>query len=48
MACRNWSYLWVEGGKQPALEESLGVGGFGYPALVALKPTDLKYSTMRR
>lgn len=45
---RNWSYLWVEGGKQSALEESLGVGGFGYPALVALKPTDLKYSTMRR
>eukprot|EP00883_Tetradesmus_obliquus_P011814 jgi/Sobl393_1/4620/SZX79247.1 len=44
---RNWSYLWVEGGKQPALEEALGVGGFGYPALVALKPADLKYSTMR-
>eukprot|EP00882_Tetradesmus_deserticola_P001203 GHRQ01001301.1.p1 GENE.GHRQ01001301.1~~GHRQ01001301.1.p1 ORF type:complete len:457 (+),score=199.58 GHRQ01001301.1:162-1532(+) len=44
---RNWSYLWVEGGKQPALEASLGVGGFGYPALVALKPADLKYSTMR-
>eukprot|EP00878_Enallax_costatus_P001518 GHUV01001669.1.p1 GENE.GHUV01001669.1~~GHUV01001669.1.p1 ORF type:complete len:459 (+),score=78.64 GHUV01001669.1:164-1540(+) len=44
---RNWSYLWAEGGKQTQLEESLGVGGFGYPALVALKPTDLKYSTMR-
>jgi len=44
---RKWSYLWVEGGKQKALEESLGVGGFGYPALVALKPADLKYSTMR-
>lgn len=40
--------MWAEGGKQAALEESLGVGGFGYPALVALKPTDLKYSTMRR
>lgn len=40
--------MWVEGGKQKALEESLGVGGFGYPALVALKPADLKYSTMRR
>jgi hypothetical protein len=24
------------------------VGGFGYPAMVALKPADLKYSTMRR
>jgi hypothetical protein len=40
--------MWVEGGKQKALEDSLGVGGFGYPALVALKPADLKYSTMRR
>jgi len=48
LRCRKWSYLWVEGGKQKALEESLGVGGFGYPALVALKPADLKYSTMRR
>ncbi len=48
MADRNWSYLWAEGGKQAALEESLGVGGFGYPALIALKPTDLKFSTMRR
>eukprot|EP00879_Flechtneria_rotunda_P008753 GHRR01009167.1.p1 GENE.GHRR01009167.1~~GHRR01009167.1.p1 ORF type:complete len:415 (+),score=150.40 GHRR01009167.1:625-1869(+) len=44
---RNWAYLWAEGGKQQALEESFGVGGFGYPALVALKPTDLKYTTMR-
>jgi protein disulfide-isomerase A6 len=46
--CRKWSYLWAEGGKQPELETSLGVGGFGYPAFVALKPTDNKFSTMRR
>lgn len=45
---RRWSFLWAEGGKQPGLEASLGVGGYGYPALVALKPSDLKYSTMRR
>eukprot|EP00775_Hariotina_reticulata_P009043 gene9043-9214_t len=44
---RKWSYLWAEGGKQPELEASLGVGGFGYPAFVALKPTDNKFSTMR-
>jgi hypothetical protein len=40
--------MWVEGGKQKALEESVGVGGFGYPSLVAVKPADLKFSTMRR
>ena len=45
---RPFGYLWAEGGKQPALEEALGVGGFGYPALVAFAPKDAKLSTMRR
>ena len=26
---RPFSWLWAEGGQQPALEASLGVGGFG-------------------
>lgn len=45
---RPFGYVWAEGGKQPAIEEALGVGGFGYPALVAYAPKDAKLSTMRR
>ncbi|CAN0914310.1 Protein disulfide-isomerase like 2-2 [Linum grandiflorum] len=30
------NYVWVAAGKQPNLEKSVGVGGYGYPALVAL------------
>ncbi|KAK4492825.1 hypothetical protein RD792_000150 [Penstemon davidsonii] len=29
-------YLWAAAGKQPDLEKHVGVGGYGYPALVAL------------
>lgn len=28
----------MEGGQQPELEANFGVGGFGYPALVAFNP----------
>ncbi|KAL3849020.1 hypothetical protein ACJIZ3_010902 [Penstemon smallii] len=31
-----YSYLWAAAGKQPDLEKHVGVGGYGYPALVAL------------
>ena len=34
----DFGYLWAEGGAQPALEAMVGVGGFGYPALVAVSP----------
>eukprot|EP00877_Chromochloris_zofingiensis_P007928 jgi/Chrzof1/3389/Cz12g23180.t1_PDI4 len=46
---RPWSFsvLWTEGGKQPDLESNFGIGGFGYPALVAFRPDDGKFSTMR-
>lgn len=37
----------VEGGKQGALEESVDVGGFGYPALVALNSRKGKYSPLK-
>ena len=43
---RPFSYLWVSANKQPKLEEFFGVGGFGYPALIAFKPKD-KYSVAR-
>merc|ERR1711881_437943 len=33
---RNWEWWWTEATAQPQLEELLGIGGFGYPALAAL------------
>ncbi|GMT31387.1 hypothetical protein PFISCL1PPCAC_22684, partial [Pristionchus fissidentatus] len=42
-----WGWIWVEGGKQGALEEALDVGGFGYPAMVALNSRKGKYSTLK-
>nr|PNR44101.1 hypothetical protein PHYPA_016484 [Physcomitrium patens] len=30
-------YVWSAAGKHPKLEKVVGVGGFGYPSLVALK-----------
>ncbi|KAK7091295.1 protein disulfide-isomerase A6 homolog [Littorina saxatilis] len=42
-----WGWLWAEAGSQPALEESIEVGGFGYPALAALNTRKMKYSLMR-
>ncbi|GLI71386.1 hypothetical protein VaNZ11_016579 [Volvox africanus] len=39
-----YSYLWIQGGLQDDLESNFGVGGFGYPALVAFNPADKKYT----
>ena len=33
-----WAWLWTESSKHPKLEEALNVGGFGYPAMVAVNP----------
>ncbi len=44
---RPFAWFWAQGGKQPALEESLGVGGYGYPALIALNPAKRKFSALR-
>lgn len=35
---RPFGYLWAAAGAQPRLEASFGVGGAGYPALVAFNP----------
>jgi len=43
----DFGYLWVEGGAQPALEAMLGVGGFGYPALVAVSPKKDMQATLK-
>lgn len=41
------SYIWAAAGKQPDLEKQLGVGGYGYPALVALNVKKGAYAPLR-
>jgi len=43
---RPFTYLWVEGYQQLNLESAFGVGGAGYPALVAVNNKKAKYSSM--
>lgn len=42
-----WSYIWMEAGVQPDIEEAFEIGGFGYPAMAVLNPRKLKYSVLR-
>ncbi|KAK4420561.1 protein disulfide isomerase-like 2-3 [Sesamum alatum] len=42
-----YSYLWAAAGKQPDLEKHVGVGGYGYPALVALNLKKKAYAPLR-
>lgn len=44
---RPFAWFWVQGGSQQDLESKLGVGGFGYPAFVALNSAKGKYATLR-
>ena len=39
--------MWIEGGTNLELEQSLEVGGFGYPALVAVNGRKGAYSALR-
>lgn len=41
-----WGWIWAEAGQQPEVEDAFGVGGFGYPAMVAVNSRKLKYSTL--
>ena len=43
---RPYSYLWAAGGQHSELEASVDVGGFGYPALVALSPKKDVYAPL--
>lgn len=38
--------MWAEAGEQPKFEDAFEVGGFGYPAMIAVNTRKLKYSTM--
>uniref|UniRef100_A0A0C9QN65 protein disulfide-isomerase n=1 Tax=Wollemia nobilis TaxID=56998 RepID=A0A0C9QN65_9CONI len=43
----SYSYVWAAAGKQPELEKAVGVGGYGYPALVALNVKKGVYAPLR-
>lgn len=40
-------WVWSEAAAQPELEDALGLGGFGYPAMAVFSPKKLKYSILR-
>ncbi|CAI5993835.1 unnamed protein product [Closterium sp. NIES-65] len=42
-----YKYVWAEAGAQPALEKALGVGGYGYPALIALNAKKQRFSPFK-
>lgn len=42
-----YSYVWTAAGKQPDLEKHVGVGGYGYPALVALNVKKGVYAPLK-
>ncbi|KAL5581771.1 hypothetical protein UlMin_014213 [Ulmus minor] len=42
-----YSYVWAAAGKQPDLEQRVGVGGYGYPALVALNVKKGVYAPLK-
>ncbi|XP_031105497.1 protein disulfide isomerase-like 2-3 [Ipomoea triloba] len=42
-----YSYVWAAAGKQPDLEKHVGVGGYGYPALVVLSVKNQVYAPLK-
>ncbi|KAM6915034.1 protein disulfide-isomerase A6 [Xenentodon cancila] len=42
-----WGWLWTEAGAQMELEASLGIGGFGYPAMAAINMRKMKFALLR-
>ncbi|KAL2082437.1 hypothetical protein ACEWY4_022255 [Coilia grayii] len=42
-----WGWLWAEAGAQMDLESSLGIGGFGYPAMAAINARKMKFALLR-
>lgn len=42
-----WGWIWAEAGAQANLEDALGMGGFGYPAMAAVNARKMKYATLR-
>lgn len=42
-----WGWLWAEAGAQLNLETSLGIGGFGYPAMAAINSRKMKFALLK-
>eukprot|EP00271_Cylindrocystis_brebissonii_P009387 TRINITY_DN241_c0_g1_i1.p1 TRINITY_DN241_c0_g1~~TRINITY_DN241_c0_g1_i1.p1 ORF type:complete len:455 (-),score=83.18 TRINITY_DN241_c0_g1_i1:550-1914(-) len=42
-----YSYVWTAASVQPELEQALGVGGYGYPALIALNVKKAVYAPFK-
>uniref|UniRef100_A0A8B9UZU1 Protein disulfide-isomerase A6 n=1 Tax=Anas zonorhyncha TaxID=75864 RepID=A0A8B9UZU1_9AVES len=42
-----WGWLWTEASAQPDLESSLGIGGFGYPAMAAINARKMKFALLK-
>ncbi|MEE6512456.1 hypothetical protein FKM82_019459 [Ascaphus truei] len=42
-----WGWLWTEAGAQSDLETSLGIGGFGYPAMAAINARKMKFALLK-
>ena len=43
---QGWGWLWAEGTAHTELEQSLDVGGFGYPAMTVVSSKKMKYSSL--
>uniref|UniRef100_A0A8C9TJ25 Protein disulfide-isomerase A6 n=1 Tax=Scleropages formosus TaxID=113540 RepID=A0A8C9TJ25_SCLFO len=41
------AWLWTEAGAQMELETSLGIGGFGYPAMAAINARKMKFALLK-
>lgn len=42
-----WGWLWAEAGAQLDMETSLGIGGFGYPAMAAVNARKMKFALLK-
>lgn len=42
-----YSFVWAAAGKQPDLEKNVGVGGYGYPAMVAINIKKGAYAPLK-
>lgn len=44
---RMWGWVWAEAGSQSEVEDSLNIGGFGYPAMAAVNARKMKFSILK-
>ncbi|XP_030830286.1 protein disulfide-isomerase A6 homolog [Strongylocentrotus purpuratus] len=44
---KDWGWVWTSAGEHSKLEESLGIGGFGYPAMAAVNTRKQKFSILK-